>query len=247
MAKKYAFGWIPVLLGALSPELYGVEETGIRAAFDRYKVIGVISEESPKKPLAGVAVLKDARTSLTHTLTIGDPLPGDPNLSLVSTKAGHVTVSDGREETTLGHTETVVEDAILVHQEDLGLADGKWDEKVSLLGNAGLLTKERRLLPDSKGDAGQLPLTTAEEKVRFPYYRADAPFRDAEWGMDNFSDPLAEMDSFSQDWEWMPASDLSLADLDVPNPEISRGSYENGYSPWWVGKDEARSEQEIEP
>ena len=242
-----------LVFGAIwfTPPVYGVERSAIQAAMDRYKVVGVISEESPRKPLAGIAVLKDLRTSETLTLTIGDPLPSDTDLSIVSTKAGQVVVSSGQEEFTLQHSESVVEPSRDENQPGFDELSGKWEDNVSVLGKASALSKDKRLLPD--GDLGAVGRTSgatvsaADDKMRFPYYKVDTALGEVEAGRESAIDPFVEIDSFSQDWDWIPASDLTLTDIGLGDPEAPRILENPSFSPWWVGEDEGPATAKTEP
>ena len=150
MFPRYVGSFLLIGVVGYSQSLYGVEQTAIQAAIDRYKVVGVISEESPRKPLSGIAVLKDTRTSETVTLTIGDPLPSNELFSIVSTKAGQVVVSSGQEEFTLQHNETSLEPPASEDQVGFDELSGKWEDKLSVLGNASALSKDKRLIPENE-------------------------------------------------------------------------------------------------
>jgi hypothetical protein len=239
--------WTAVLVIGLtgySQSLYGVEQTAIQAAMDRYKVVGVISEESPRQPLSGIAVLKDLRTSQTVTLTIGDPLPSNEIFSIVSTKAGQVVVSSGQEEFTLQHHETEVDVPPAESQGGFDELSGKWEDKVSVIGNASALSKDKRLIPENDLATTGRPTTTTmapnDDKMRFPFYKVENVLGEGDSARDMAVDPFVEIDSFSQEWDWMPASDLSFSDVGIGgDPEAPRLLEAPSTSPWWVGEDDA--------
>lgn len=243
MVLRFATSGLIMSVVSFSPALYGVESTAIQAAMDRYKVVGVISEESPRKPLAGIAVLKDTRTSETLTLTIGDPLPSDAQFSIISTKSGQVVVSSGQEEFALQHSETAMEPATPSDQAGFDDLNGKWQDNVSMLGKASALSKDKRLIPESdlgtSGPSTGTSLSPTDDKMRFPYYKVDTMLGDAEVGREPAIDPFLEIDSFSQDWDWIPASDLTLTDIGMGEPEAPRILEGPSMNPWWVGEDEA--------
>ena len=245
---KIASRWIVVITGSLSPHSFGVEASGIQKALDRYKVIGVISEESPRKPLAGIAVLKDGRTSQTHTLSIGDPLPNDPHISIISTKAGKVVVSDGKVEFALLHTETVLEPTTSSETPSVENVGVKWEDNVSLLGPSYSRTKDPRISTEGGLPSSSVGLTLTDDKGRFPYYRVDN--RQGELGDSPslWRESYTELETFAQDWQWMPAGDLTIDEgprlLDA---ESNREFEERSSNPWWTGGEEARSFSENEP
>jgi hypothetical protein len=245
---KIASPWIVLITGSLSPCSYGVEASGIQKALDRYKVVGVISEESPRKPLAGIAVLQDGRTSQTHTLSIGDPLPNDPDISIISTKSGKVVVSDGKVEFALLHTETVLDPPPSLETHSAENVGGKWEENVSLLGPTYSRTKDARISTEGGLPPSSAGLTFTNDRGRFPYYKVDNSRGELDDSPSLWRESYTELDSFAQDWQWMPAGDLTIDEgprsLDA---ESLREFEERSSNPWWTGGEEARSLGENEP
>jgi hypothetical protein len=245
---------LSMTLSLASTVAYAIEQSAIQAAVDRYKVVGVISEESPKKPLAGVAVLKDLRTSHTFTLAIGDPLPENPALCLVSTKAGHVVISDGRKEATLLQTETEMDEALssVDQPEEGGSIGGKWEDNVSILGQSYSRLAENSLSKETDSTKSNVALGLSEEKGRFPYFKVDNAQSGLEKSDDAISEGPTEMDPWIQDWEWTPASEINTEEaLKWPEPKWSqydllREGDDAIMNPWWLGEGEARSPAESE-
>lgn len=251
MFPRYVGSFLLIGVVGYSQSLYGVEQTAIQAAIDRYKVVGVISEESPRKPLSGIAVLKDTRTSETVTLTIGDPLPSNELFSIVSTKAGQVVVSSGQEEFTLQHNETSLEPPASEDQAGFDELSGKWEDKLSVLGNASALSKDKRLIPENEmattGRVSGQVMSVTEDKMRYPLYKVENVLGDVEAGRDAAVDPFLEIDAFSQDWDWMPASEISLPDITTGEPEAPRILEAPSSSPWWAQEDDAFAPIKGEP
>lgn len=228
-----------VLLGLWTGgEAYGVQGTPLGAIGERWNVVGVISEESPQRPLGGVVVLRHKLTKETHTLTVGDPLPGDPTISIVSTKPGRVKVSDGQKEVTLeGVDADPAVDSDVTPTDDAPLA------KKSLIGASALDSgavfptwtgtgREDSMVP--KGIFERPVSSLTDEAFRFPYLKAERSLRPTSEGVSaEASDPYLGLESFSQVFEKSMIERDDSAGGDDPDRE------ETGPlpSPWWSGEE----------